>query len=59
MMSKETIANNAAFRLFLVVAFAIVIMLLLSMNWNRGASSTVVTPNQNEVVKVPAGSVRP
>ncbi len=46
MMSRETIANNAAFRLFLVVAFFIVIILLLSLNWNRNAQSTrVVTPD--------------
>jgi hypothetical protein len=57
-MSKETIVNNAAFRLFLVVVVAIAIMLVLSMAWNREATNTIVTPSDNEVLPV-RGAVRP
>ena len=59
MMSKETIANNAAFRLFLVVVVALAIFLALSMSWNRRATSTVVSPNSNEIGSTAPGVVRP
>lgn len=59
MMSRETIANNAAFRLFLIVVVALTIFLALSMNWNREAASTVISPNQNETVVSPPGAVKP